>query len=297
MSAALKGFVNAIVSAASFGLIPLFTLPVLATGMHASSILIYRYAFGCLAMLLILMVNRSRMSLGFGDFLRTLLLSVMYAVSSITLIEGYNYMAGGIATTLLFSYPVFTLLLSVIFFHERLSWITALAILLAVGGVFCLSGLLDGGGSIHSIKGLLLVLLSGFLYAVYMVVFPRVRVRKMPSLKITFYIFFFAMIILTLYGTFTNGRIEPIETRSQLFNLVLLGLLPTALSNLTLIVSLKQISSTLVAVLGAFEPMTAMAIGIIVFHEPFTLPIIIGFLLILFSVFLIVFFRKTRDKG
>ena len=167
MSAALKGFVNAIVSAASFGLIPLFTLPVLATGMHASSILIYRYAFGCLAMLLILMVNRSRMSLGFGDFLRTLLLSVMYAVSSITLIEGYNYMAGGIATTLLFSYPVFTLLLSVIFFHERLSWITALAILLAVGGVFCLSGLLDGGGSIHSIKGLLLVLLSGFLYAVY----------------------------------------------------------------------------------------------------------------------------------
>ena len=294
MSAALKGFVNAIISAASFGLIPLFTLPVLATGMHSSSILIYRYAFGCLAMLLILMVNRSRMSLGFGDFLRTLLLSVMYAVSSITLIEGYNYMAGGIATTLLFSYPVFTLLLSVIFFHERLSWITALAILLAVGGVFCLSGLLDGGGSIHSIKGLLLVLLSGFLYAVYMVVFPRVRVRKMPSLKITFNIFFFAMIILTLYGRFTNGRIE---TRSQLFNLVLLGLLPTALSNLTLIVSLKQISSTLVAVLGAFEPMTAMAIGIIVFHEPFTLPIIIGFLLILLSVFLIVFFRKTRDKG
>ena len=119
----------------------------------------------------------------------------------------------------------------------------------------------------------------------------------MPSLKITFYIFFFAMIILTLYGIFTNGRIEPIETRSQLFNLVLLGLLPTALSNLTLIVSLKQISSTLVAVLGAFEPMTAMAIGIIVFHEPFTLPIIIGFLLILLSVFLIVFFRQTGDKG
>ena len=80
MSAALKGFVNAIVSAASFGLIPLFTLPVLATGMHASSILIYRYAFGCLAMLLILMVNRSRMSLGFGDFLRTLLLSVFLIV-------------------------------------------------------------------------------------------------------------------------------------------------------------------------------------------------------------------------
>ena len=106
--------------------------------------------------------------------------------------------------------------------------------------------------------GLFLLLLSGFLYAVYMVIFPRMRIRQMPSLKLTFYIFFFAMLILTLYATFTRGRIDPIDTRSQLVNLFLLGLVPTAVSNVTLIMALKQISSTLAAVLGAFEPMTAM---------------------------------------
>ena len=260
--------------------------------MHSSSVLIYRYAFGCLAMLGMLMFHRTRMRLAFGDFLRILLLSSMYAVSSIALIEGYNYMASGIATTLLFSYPVWTLLLSVVFLKERLSLVTLLAIFIAIAGVFFLSGILDGGGSIKGITGMFLVLLSGFLYAVYMVIFPRMRIREMPSLKLTFFIFFFAMLILTLYASFTRGRIDPIESSSQLINLFFLGLLPTAVSNITLIMSLKQISSTMAAVLGAFEPMTAMCVGILIFGEPFTIPIVIGFVLIIASVFILVLSKR-----
>lgn len=120
MSATIKGFLNASISGITFGLIPLFAIPVLSTGMHSTSVLIYRYAFGCLAMLGMLMFHRTRMWLAFGDFLRILFLSLMYSASSITLIEGYNYMASGIATTLLFSYPVWTCLLSVVFLHEQL---------------------------------------------------------------------------------------------------------------------------------------------------------------------------------
>ena len=292
MSTTIKGFLNASISGIAFGLIPLFAIPVLATGMHSTSVLIYRYAFGCLAMLGMLMFHRTRMRLAFGDFLRILLLSSMYAVSSIALIEGYNYMASGIATTLLFSYPVWTLLLSVLFLHERLSLTTAVAIGIAVAGVFFLSGILDGNGSMEGLTGLFLLLLSGFLYAVYMVIFPRMRIRQMPSLKLTFYIFFFAMLILTLYATFTRGRIDPIDTRSQLVNLFLLGVVPTAVSNVTLIMALKQISSTMAAVLGAFEPMTAMCVGILLFGEPLTLPIVIGFILIITSVFILVLSKR-----
>ena len=292
MSTTVKGFLNASISGIAFGLIPLFAIPVLATGMHSTSVLIYRYAFGCLAMLGMLMFHRTRMWLAFGDFLRILLLSAMYAVSSIALIEGYNYMASGIATTLLFSYPVWTLLLSVVFLHERLSLTTAVAIGIAVAGVFFLSGILDGNGSMEGLTGLFLLLLSGFLYAVYMVIFPRMRIRQMPSLKLTFYIFFFAMLILTFYATFTRGRIDPIDTRNQLVNLFLLGVVPTAVSNVTLIVALKQISSTLAAVLGAFEPMTAMCVGILLFGEPLTLPIVIGFVLIITSVLILVLSKR-----
>lgn len=296
MSPTVKGFLNASISGITFGLIPLFALPVLNTGMHSTSVLIYRYAFGCLAMLGMLMFHRTRMWLAFGDFLRILLLSSMYAVSSITLIEGYNYMASGIATTLLFSYPVWTCLLSVVFLHEKLSATTAIAIAIAVGGVFFLSGILDGQGDMQGLTGLFLLLTSGFLYAVYMVAFPRMRIRKIPSLKLTFYIFFFAMLILALYATFTRGRIDPIDTHNQLINLFLLGLVPTAISNVTLIISLKQISSTMAAVLEAFEPMTAMCVGILLFGEPLTLPIVIGFVLIITSVLILVLSKRKTGS-
>lgn len=296
MSPTVKGFLNASISGITFGLIPLFALPVLNTGMHSTSVLIYRYAFGCLAMLGMLIFHRTRMWLAFGDFLRILLLSSMYAISSITLIEGYNYMASGIATTLLFSYPVWTCLLSVVFLHEKLSATTAIAIAIAVGGVFFLSGILDGQNDMQGLTGLFLLLTSGFLYAVYMVAFPRMRIRKIPSLKLTFYIFFFAMLILALYATFTRGRIDPIDTHNQLINLFLLGLVPTAISNVTLIISLKQISSTMAAVLGAFEPMTAMCVGILLFGEPLTLPIVIGFVLIITSVLILVLSKRKTGS-
>ena len=278
MSSTIKGFFNASISGITFGLIPLFAVPVLATGMHSTSVLIYRYAFGCLAMLGMLMFHRTRMWLAFGDFLRILFLSSVYAASSITLIEGYNYMASGIATTLLFSYPVWTCLLSVVFLHERLSATTAISIAIAVAGVFFLSGILDGGGGMEGFTGLFLLLASGFLYAVYMVAFPRMRIREMP--------------ILALYGTFTRGRIDPIDTHSQFINLFLLGLVPTAISNVTLIISLKQISSTMAAVLGVFEPMTAMCVGILLLGEPLTLPVVVGFVLIIAAVLILVLSKR-----
>ncbi|MBF1553994.1 MAG: DMT family transporter, partial [Prevotella pleuritidis] len=217
----IKGYSNAILSAASFGLIPLFTIPVLNEGMGSSSVLMYRFAFGCLIMLGVLMFNKTRMYIGFGDFLRILFLSSLYAVSAIALLEGYKYMPGGIATTLLFSYPVWTALLSIAFLHEHLSRRTTVAIILAVGGVALLSGL-GGGGEIKSFLGPVFEMLAGLLYAVYMVTFPVIKVRKMPSLKLTFYIFFFTMILMLFYTSFTTGHIQPISSPQAFFNLVML---------------------------------------------------------------------------
>ena len=80
-------------------------------------------------------------------------------------------------------------------------------------------------------------------------------------------------------------------------NLVLLGLLPTAFSNITLVVSIKQIGSTLYAILGAFEPFTAMCVGILVFDEPLTPQVIIGFSLILLSVGILIMRSPKTDTS
>ena len=290
----LHGFVGAITSATAFGLIPLFSLPVLATGMPSTAVLVYRFAFACLIMLVVLMYQRQSLHLHFGESLRLMLLSIAYTGSAVFLMEGYRYLSSGIATVIMFSYPAWTALLMMIFRGEKASGTTFLAIGLAVAGVCFLSGIENGVGNI-SVLGICLVLLSGLSYAIYMVAYPTMNIRNMPTIKVNFYIFFFTMLLLTLYAIFTSGGLPAIHTGTTLLNLFLLGLLPTVVSNITLILALKNIGSTLVAILGAFEPLTAMCIGITVFGEPFTTSIAIGFVLILTAVMLLVLKKSPAE--
>lgn len=286
-----KGTLSAIVSSASFGLIPLFTVPVLAAGMDIPNTLLYRYCIGCMAMLVVLAFQRENMHLRFGDAMRIAMLALIYVISSISLFMGYRYMPSGIATTLLFSYPVWTEILMMVFYHERLTPHVAVAIALAVGGVFLLSGF-GQAGAIKSVVGIGWEMLSGLSYAAYMVLFPHMRVHNLPSLKVTFYVFFFGMLFLLAYVLFTEGGLQPITSGDMCLNLVLLGLLPTALSNVYIIKALKLISSTMVAVFGAFEPLTAMTIGILCMGEPLTVPVVAGFVLIIAAVMTLVLRRQ-----
>ena len=290
----LHGFVGAITSATAFGLIPLFSLPVLATGIPSTAVLVYRFAFACLIMLVVLMYQRKSLHLHFGESLRLMLLSTVYTGSAVFLMEGYRYLSSGIATVIMFSYPAWTALLMMIFRGEKASGTTFLAIGLAVAGVCFLSGIENGVGNI-SVLGICLELLSGLSYAIYMVAYPTMNIRTMPTIKVNFYIFFFTMLLLTLYAIFTSGGLPAIHTGTTLLNLFLLGLLPTVVSNITLILALKNIGSTLVAILGAFEPLTAMCIGITVFGEPFTTSIAIGFVLILTAVMLLVLKKSPAE--
>lgn len=262
--------------------------------MSSTAVLVYRFAFACLVMLVVLMYQRKSLHLHFGESLRLMLLSVVYTGSAVFLIEGYRYLSSGIATVIMFSYPAWTALLMMIFRGEKASVTTFSAIGLAVAGVCFLSGIENGVGNI-SVLGICLELLSGLSYAIYMVAYPTMNIRNMPTIKVNFYIFFFTMLLLTLYAIFTSGGLPAIHTGTTLLNLFLLGLLPTVVSNITLILALKNIGSTLVAILGAFEPLTAMCIGIAVFGEPFTTSIGIGFVLILIAVVLLVLKKSPAE--
>lgn len=290
-----RGILEAIISAIAFGTIPLFSIPVLHEGMNSLSLLVYRFAFGALAILCVLFFNKRNIKLSVSDGWRIYILSILYTVSAIALLEGYQYISSGVATTLLFSYPVWTALIMAIFFRERLKPLGILSIFLAIMGVVCLSGIIEDV-SINSYKGVCFELLSGLMYAIYMVVFPVMKIRHMSSLKFTFYIFFFTMINMFIYSCFVSHGLQGIPSLMGGLNLMLLGLVPTAISNITLIMALKNISSTMTAILGAFEPVTAMFVGVCVFHEGFTLTTGIGLALILFAVILLILTGKKNKE-
>ena len=282
-SETLKGNLYAILSASTFGTIPLFSVPLMKAGFALPSVLIYRYAFGCIFMLAVLLLLKKNMRIDKKEALEIAFCSLLYTASSICLFEGYNYMPSGVATTLLFSYPVWTELLLIIFVHEKLTLRISFAIIFAVLGVAFLGGIANSTGA-YPIQCVLFELCSGLCYAVYMVIFPRMKICRVPALKVNFYIFIAAMLYLLIYSGITTGGIQRLDNWEACLSLILLGLIPTTISNLALVKAMRFTSSANVAILGAFEPLTAIIIGIFLLGEPLTLSISIGIVLIIAAV-------------
>jgi len=270
MNTNLKGLSAAAISSITFGTIALFSLPVLKSGMDSLSLIVYRFFFGGIALLLLALFQRVSLRVSLKDIGQLLLLSCIYSVSALSLIEGYNYMPTGVATTLVFSYPVWTALLMAVFFRERLGIKTIASIVLAIVGVVLLSGI-TGSDLQNSHIGVAWELLSGLTYAIYLVVFPRLEVKKMPSLALTFYIFLFTMLLILGFSFITKGELAPIANKSVALNLVL-----------------KKVSSTLTAILGVFKPITALIIGLLVFGETLNQYTTLGLILTLVSVSLLI---------
>ena len=280
----------------TFGLIPLFTLPLIGKGMVYDSILFYRFLFASLALAAVMLVKKETFRIDLRDLPVFILLAFFYTFSSLFLLYGYGYMGAGVATTLHFTYPVFVTLIMFFLFREKTGWLTWLSIALAVCGVALLS--LPESGLSADVKGIVIVLLSAVAYGSYIVGVNKSRVRNMNSRKLAFYVFVFTTIIFGIKDM-ASGSLQLPPDPVSYYNLFFLAVLPTVVSNITLVLAVQNIGGTLTSVLGALEPLTAVCIGALVFGEDFTLREGFGILLVLTAVTVIILtgtIQGTLDK-
>ena len=214
-------------------------------------------------------------------------------MSALFLFWGYNYLPSGVATTIHFMYPVFVTLIMSIIYHERLSAIIITAIILAISGDASLS-ISDTEQGID-LTGIGIVLISAISYALYIVRVNKSKVRNMNGTKLTFYVLMIGSLIFLLNAQLKGG-VQSIPDGKAFMNILMLAILPTVVSNLALVYAIKNIGSTLTAILGAMEPLTALSIGILVFAEPLTPTIALGFILIISAVSLIILAQPIQ-KG
>lgn len=283
----LKGFLYGILSSSTFGLIPLFTLPVIAEGLQFPSILMYRFVIACAVLFGILLVQGTSLRLSPKEIKGIILLSIFYDISSLFLFWGFHLISSGVAVAIHFIYPVITTILMMVLFKEKKSFWRFLAIGLAIFGVGLLS--VQGGEAKLSFWGTIIVLISGVGYASYLVAINQLNL-KMNSLKLTFYVFMCGGIFLFI-GISLFSDIQPIPSLKSFTYLSLLAVIPTIFANLALIKAIKAIGSTITSVLGAMEPVTALFVGVIVFGEALTLQIAMGIALILAGVMLVILKR------
>ena len=292
MSAALRGkdteavlgFLLALLSSAAFGLIPLFSLPLLHDGMSPECVLFYRFLFGALAILPMPVLRHERLAAPPRELLRLALFSIMYALAALLMFQGFRYLPSGVASTLQFLYPLMVMIIMILFFHEKPSLITVCSVLLAILGVFLLSGG-EGEGTV-SLKGIVLLLDSALCNAVYICGLHVARIRSISGLSITFWVLFFGMAA-SLANAVASGTFQWLHSWEELALAVLLAVVTAAISNLTLVLAIQRIGSTMASILGVMEPLTAVTVGILVFDEPATPGVFAGVAVICAAVVLV----------
>ena len=281
-----KGVICGILAAVCYGTNPFGALPLYEEGVNTSSVLFYRFSMAVVMLGVMLLVERKSFRINRQELIVLGSLGLLFAASCITYYESFLLMDAGIASTILFVYPVMVAGIMAVFFKERITFSTVTAILLALGGI----GLLyqgDGETSL-STMGIILVILSALCYAIYIVVVNQSSIR-MSSLKLTFYVLFICMFVLLAYS-FTSSDLHlqlPPSPRAW-FYACWLGLVPPILSLVLMTIAVHEVGATPTAIMGALEPLTAVAIGVLVFGEALTVQLVIGIVLILSAVLLIV---------
>lgn len=279
------GYLAGALAAASYGTNPLFAMPCYADGMDANSVLLFRYALSLPIMALMIVFRGRDFRISRADLIPLLGLALMMSLSSLTLYKSYNYMDVGIASTILFVYPVLVTVIMGLFFGERASALTVICIVMSLVGIFLLYKAKDG--STLSLTGTLIVLASAITYALYIVGVNKTRINRMPTVKLTFWILLFSTVMYAVNSAFSGGVTMP-KSGTTWLDLVGVAVFPTLVSFLCTTQSIHVIGSTPTAILGALEPVTAIIIGVLVFKETLTPRNLLGISLVLLSVILII---------
>ncbi len=281
MNAKAKGYILGSIAAASYGMNPLFALPLYKAGMDPDSVLFFRYLFAIPLLGIMIKARGRSFKIQRKETFPLIIMGLLVALSSLTLFLSYNYMAAGIASTLLFVYPIMVALIMAMVFKEKLALQTIVCMLLALGGIGLLYKSEDG--STLSLIGTLLIFASSLSYAIYIVGINQTSLKNVATLKVTFYVLLFGLSLFVARLLY-SGVLNTPDQWYLWANLLALAVFPTAISFLCTTGAIQYIGSPPTAILGALEPVTAIFFGIAVFGESLTVRESFGLVMIIVAV-------------
>lgn len=275
---ALIGYPAGFLTGVTYGLNPLFAMPLLAAGAAVQNVLFFRYAIATFLLGVFIALSRAKgmtFRVDFRQLCMLITLGVLFTFSSMLLFMAYNYIPSGLATTLVFLYPAMVAVIMA-FLGKMPSWPVWASVGAAFIGVAVMTG--AGTGQTLDITGILLSVGSALSYSFFIVIINRSRViAGVSNTVLTFYALLTGCVI--FFGMAVSGAAaltSGIAGIGAWCNLVGLAVFPTIVSTATLAVATRNIGATKASVMGVFEPITAILVGAVAFGESLTAPVIAG---------------------
>lgn len=287
---ALIGYPAGIITGVTYGLNPLFAMPLLMAGAAVQSVLFFRYGIAVLLLGSYLLMRRQSFRVNGRQITILLVLGLLYTSSSLLLFEAYQYIASGLATTLVFLYPALVAVIMV-FLGKIPSWPVWLSIAATFAGVVIMTG---GDNGTMNPAGIWLSIGSALAYALFIVIINRSRViAGISDTLLTFYVLVVGAFVFFGIAAYSGIPLTAHLTGvTAVLNLTGLAVLPTIVSTATLAVATRNIGATKASVLGVFEPITAILVGTIAFGEAMTPGIIAGISISVIAVTFMIYATK-----
>ena len=292
----INGIFYAAISSMAFGFSPLFSLALIGAGLSDFDILSYRWLIAGTVLMIYAFCKKKSLRLNsFDEAWKIVLLSILRALTSVTLLIGYVNISSGIASTINFMYPVIVTLCMVLFFGEKRSLIDYLAIAASIFGVYLLASgdsiMVEGG---NTKLGLTCSLISAFSFAAYYIVMKQVKADKIEVVKFTTWIMMLSAVYFIIGAFISDGKLTIVTDARSWLNILGLGLWSTMVSNITGVKGNRRIGPTMTSILGALQPLTAVILGVLFLNEHLYMRSLIGCTIILVAVTIIVLHQKNR---
>lgn len=282
-----KGVAFGILAAFIYGFTPILGKMTYTEGSNFMSLAFYRNFLSVPFLFFTLKYKKINIKINKSEGKRLALLSSLGStITALTLYWAYDYISVGMTTTIHYIYPVLVTAACIFIFKEKVVKEQVIALFLSTLGVMMF---FEGS---FSITGVSLALISGIAYAAHILYLDKSGLNSMYPFKITFYCAVFSSIYLFIIGMIW-GKLRFVMTPKGWLFSALVAFLVSFLANTLIPIVIKSAGPTITSILGMFEPITSVVLGILILKEPVELKNILACIFILAGVLIV---TVVKDK-
>lgn len=282
MSDRIKGIICTICSAVIFGFTPILARMAFDGGANGITATFLRGSISIPFLFLVL--KHKKISLNLGEEWKMLLTAGIPGMGMTTLLlySSYSYISVGMATTIHFTYPIIVTFVCFLLFKDSMNRRKVAALILCSAGIAAFMEKVSFQGG----RGILLSLLSGVTYALYMLCVDKGRLKEIHYLKLTLYLNLCMSFTSGIWGLYT-GELNFALTPKAWMLCSMVSLFVSFGAAPLLQLGIKWTNASTAAILSTMEPITSVVLGILFLNESLTWIKWIGCILILMSIWLI----------
>jgi len=271
------GVLLIVISAASFGALPIFIRLAYRTGADPTTLLVLRYSIAAVVMVAIMLARKTPLPRGRILIGLILMGAVGYVGQSFAYFTALTMASASLVALLLYLYPAIVTILSALFFKERLTAAKAGAVTLALVG----TALTIGPSGSGRVAGILLAIAAAVIYSVYILVGSRIMPHASAIAASTTVITAAAVVYIGIVAV--RGPAFP-QAFSGWVDIFAIALVSTVLPIVTFLAGLERVGPTRASTLSTFEPVMSVMLAIVILGETISPLQVVGGALILAAV-------------